>query len=306
MKDVVYGLILPRIPEQDKKFTSSLDGARESLSKENVFVEFVRAPLEFHDFVLARTRGGDRITPDLSYGIGYARGAAKEVVLIAPDAISRKALGIGASECILCQSDKQNALEKAIKVVASRVRARQKNERSIPLFGGRDQADMPRAFKLASHHVHILATNLKWFAEGDRIRGLKTCLQLRDVTVRILTLDPQSVFVAYRAKQLGLEVSRFRDEMVQGLDLMQKALSQYAKRRHVEIRTYDDFPTQVTVAVDSNIFVCTVARASRSRSLCIFKVESDAPSVERSFVFHFDTLWTIGTPYQHSYDGSQR
>jgi len=156
--------------------------------------------------------------------------------------------------------------------------------------------------------VDILVTNLAWFCEESYRKAL--CKSVAgNAAVRVLTLDPQSVFVSYRATQLGLQTSRFRNEMDRSLDKLHTALFEAwhgAKGSgpendgypNFEIRTYDDFPTQITVTVNDKVYVSTVARASRSRRLCTFVCGVSDPGVERSFLFHFDTLWVIAKPYR--------
>lgn len=123
--------------------------------------------------------------------------------------------------------------------------------------------------------------------------------------MRGLTLDPQCVFVAHRATQLGLQTERFRAELRASLEDMHQTLTNLGADVW-EIRTYDDFPTQIAVAADDDAYICTVARASRSRQECGFRVKRTEPGVERSFVFHFDTLWTIASPYSPSRGSSGR
>jgi len=159
----------------------------------------------------------------------------------------------------------------------------------VDCYRDRDVADLRSVLRGAENQIRLLVTNLKWFEKKKLLQGLRA-----GVSVRVLTLDPQSVFAAYRATQLGLQPAEFRKEMETGLvrvdAMLEKQLDSIAD---YEIRTYDDFPTQITIAVDKDVYICTVARASRSRDGCIFRVRSDDPGVERSFIFHFDTLWTI-------------
>ncbi|MFZ3169742.1 MAG: hypothetical protein WA130_19175 [Candidatus Methanoperedens sp.] len=114
--------------------------------------------------------------------------------------------------------------------------------------------------------------------------------------LRILTLDPDSYFAQKRAEQLGLAVAHYRYELHESIQLILKELSGYGDK--FSLRIYEDFPTQITYIIDDHVYSCTVARNYRSRELCTFKLSKNATGVERSFFFHFNSVWSNSREYK--------
>jgi hypothetical protein len=70
-------------------------------------------------------------------------------------------------------------------------------------------------------------------------------------SVSFLALDPESYFAAIRAQQLGIDASEFRSELHNALLQLYERLGKYPE---VEIRLYDDFPTQICFIIDEDIY----------------------------------------------------
>ena len=112
-----------------------------------------------------------------------------------------------------------------------------------------------------------------------------------NLKVRILTLDPQSVFVNYRANQLeDTEVKIFRSELLNALEVTYSKLRKFGNR--VTIKIYDDFPSQIAFFFDGETLACVVSAIGRSRDNCAFLVPSDMPNAQESFGHHFSHLWS--------------
>jgi hypothetical protein len=263
----------------------------------------LREKLDSADFLLLDSAGPDPQDTWCEVGriVGRAEAHGKPGVFLGPgypSLLTEQPDGITyvKSKAGSWDDEARANLINALRLAVYRSLARAVPVYPVECYRDRDAAELFKACENAKEQVHILVTNLSWFSQDSGIDALVSALHKR-VEVKILTLDPQSVFVAYRASQLGLQAERFRGEMESGLGKIYKRLSDVAPEGF-EIRTYDDFPTQITIATEKHVYICTVARASRSRQGCIFKVRTEDPGVERSFIFHFDTLWTIARPYR--------
>jgi len=109
--------------------------------------------------------------------------------------------------------------------------------------------------------------------------------------LRILTLDPQSIFVNFRGQQLGFRenISLYRGELEAALKGVHFQLRSFGER--AQIRIYDDFPTQIGFYFDDEIYACVVSATGRARDNCAFLLSSSIPGAQESFVRHFDYLW---------------
>ena len=103
-----------------------------------------------------------------------------------------------------------------------------------------------------------------------------------------LALDPESYFAAIRAQQLGIDASEFRSELHNALLQLYEYLGKYPE---VEIRLYDDFPTQICFIIDEDIYNCVVSKYQQSRNNCLFKLDGQYPVLHTSFILHFISVW---------------
>jgi nucleoside 2-deoxyribosyltransferase len=154
-------------------------------------------------------------------------------------------------------------------------------------------------FKNARNRVDILTTNLSFLfeeydskSERSYFDELKAALEKDGsrLKVRILTLDPESDFAAKRGKQLGFSSAVFRDMLRQALSETKKIAVSYPSYRF-EVRTYEDFPNQITYRVDNWIFNCLVAQPTQSRNHLTFKLDRQNQGVDNSFINHFQSVW---------------
>jgi hypothetical protein len=193
-------------------------------------------------------------------------------------------------------------LSDAIRLAVYRDQQMSKRPQTVDFFEKRSEAPILKAFREAQKDINILATNLKWFAGGkdedpEILKSLKEAGALRSVQIKILALDPESSFVSGRAAQLGKKPAALSKEMAESLETLKKELVEAPGSSCAQLREYDDFPTQMTIAVDDDVYVGVVCRASRIREGCMFRVKKNRPGVERSFIFHFNALWVMSRPY---------
>jgi nucleoside 2-deoxyribosyltransferase len=137
----------------------------------------------------------------------------------------------------------------------------------VECISSRDKAKLDTVFSKAKKEIKVLQTNMFTVVE-NYCRYIQTALDANpDLVVNFLALDPESYFAAVRAKQLGIDVSEFRNELRNAL------LSLHAAFNHedrVEIRIYDDFQAQICFIIDGTIYNCVVSKFQSSRkTVCL-------------------------------------
>jgi hypothetical protein len=158
----------------------------------------------------------------------------------------------------------------------------------VQCFSNRDNANLDNVFSMAKKDIKILQTNMSTVVK-NYMKDIHSALQLEsDLEVSFLALDPESYFAAVRANQLGKDVSEFRSDLRNALLDLHEAFKENSK---VEIRIYDDFPTQICYIIDGCIYNCVVSKYQPSRNNCVFLLEDRYPSLHTSFVLHFTSVW---------------
>lgn len=158
----------------------------------------------------------------------------------------------------------------------------------VKCYVNRDEANLKAVFAGAERDIKILQSNLTTVV-SEYVDSIKTALDKKPgLRVSFLALDPESYFAAVRARQLGHEVSEFRDELHSALYDLYKT---FRNNETVEIRVYDDFPTQISFIVDNTIYNGVVSKYQQSRNNCIFKLNDIYPTLHTSFVLHFTSVW---------------
>lgn len=235
------------------------------------------------------------------YEMGYAVSKEKDIILISQDC-SPYPLDIAFRIVTKYSVDKDNLEElthRLVGLVWNAIEYLQyktysiKDAYDVKCFQNRRAADLNKAFQNATKKVDILQTNLDIIEKEGYLKSLEEALEKNEqLKLRILTLDPDSYFTQKRAEQLGLAVSNYRSELEDSMNNIIRTFFKYIARGQFSLRIYDDFPTQITFVIDDFVYTCTVARNVRSRELCTFRLEKFAAGVERSFLFHFDAIWS--------------
>jgi hypothetical protein len=239
--------------------------------------------------------------PNVMYEIGFARAIGKKTMMIRQ---SKQEIPVDISDKFVYtyHMDRlanlsqwlETAIVKAIDAVQAK-RTSAKPAYEIICFKDRKSADLGAAIDKAEETIAILETNVSTVAD-TYLPALRTALdQSEDLTVRVLTLDPDSSFVNNRAIQLGVPVGQYRVELHDSIQRLMTELKPYGRR--FTLRIYDDFPTQITFLVDDAIYSCSISRGNRSRKLCTFKIHTYDPGAERTFQFHFEAVWAFGEVY---------
>lgn len=267
-------------------------------------IKGVHKCIDNSDFCLADITGEN---PNVFYEMGYARAVGKEVIIISQPPKEGNSYPIDVRNMIVTEYSVESdedydvlsqkvafLVERAVEISQSRTYSI-KDAYGIECFQNRKTADLFNAFRNAKERIDILQTNLATI-EKNYLESLTYALDHNeDLKLRVLTLDPDSYFTKMRADQLGLATVRFRNELHKSIGSVIKCLSGFEEK--FSLRIYDDFPTQITFIIDDFVYTCTVAKNVRSRELCTFKLQKFAAGVERSFLFHFESIWSNARVY---------
>lgn len=147
------------------------------------------------------------------------------------------------------------------------------------LFRNREVAPLKERFKKAQKEINILTTNMTTILDQYGASIDEALQGNPNLTVNFLSLDPESHFTAGRAIQLGEDVFKFRANLHKALLATHEMFSKYPK---VEIRIYDDFPTQISFLIDNTVYNCVVSKYQTSRKNCVFELDIRYPSINTS------------------------
>lgn len=156
------------------------------------------------------------------------------------------------------------------------------------LFRNREVAPLKVKFKEAQKEINVLTTNMTTILDQYGSSIDEALKRNPNLTANFLSLDPESHFAAGRAIQLGEDVFKFRANLHKALLATHEKFSKYPK---VEIRIYDDFPTQISFLIDNTAYNCVVSKYQTSRKNCVFELDLRYPSINTSFYLHFTSVW---------------
>jgi nucleoside 2-deoxyribosyltransferase len=168
----------------------------------------------------------------------------------------------------------------------------EQSEFEVVCIKDRQHARLDRCFAAARKDIRIIQTNMTTVVD-EYLPGIEEAICAsreagNHLSVYFLALDPESYFTAIRAQQLGMDVSEFRSELHRALKKLHERMHNY---KEVEIRLYDDFPTQICFIVDGEIYNCVVSKYQQSRNNCLFRLDSRYPVLHTSFILHFTSVW---------------
>jgi hypothetical protein len=306
--DAVYSA-LQKLENIDPKFPIEIfRGDSHPVEKENLDAHLSDCFEDAH-FCIADITGQN---PNVCYEIGYARAKGLKVIIICQDRkdVPSDLEGLlvvpySISNISILANDIRNHFGRVKDEVIKKIKKKKEEKLSkVPYLPTRDDHLIREKIFSAKSHIDILQTNLSVLEEDFIDDLVKAMEQEENLRLRILTLDPQSVFVNYRAKQLDeTEVRIFRIELQKALDTVYFRLRGFKGR--VQIKTYDDFPSQIAFFFDQTILACVVSATGRSRNNCAFLLPSTFPGAKRSFTDHFSHLWSSETR-SHTYKSEKQ
>lgn len=168
----------------------------------------------------------------------------------------------------------------------------------------RRTVDLPYLIRNAKYRVYVLTTNMEYVNER-LLEPIKYALDLniykhpdsneplnKSFKVDILTMDPESIVTNARAKQLSVNVAKFRDILRESLNSIIKLSSEYPN--NVEIATYVSLPTLIMFVIDDMI-VCSVPFPSQqSRLVPHFVIAHDDVTIQQFISYFFSVKSQAG------------
>lgn len=257
--------------------------------EEHVFERIDRA-----DVVIADISG---LNSNVMLEFGYAISAGKQIVMITDKQTKDKIPANLRGRLFIEYERSENELERLSTLIATYVRQAIQlvnaqtitDKYEVTCYRNRAVILLGERFRNASRRIDILTTNVKYFAESLS-SDIKAALDAHsNLTVRVLTLAPESSIAARRATQLNLDTYRYRTELRESIGLLLKEFRDYEDR--FQLRLYDDLPTQMTFIIDDTIITSVVSVTTRSRQNLHFELHASGVGALESFIYHFETVW---------------
>ena len=250
--------------------------------------------------------------PNVLWELGYAEALGKPIVALA-DNESLRAMPVLAGVPNVCvynhdlvraakQKDASTALVKISRDLAPfvtkacddarRGQSGQARTRATA-YASRDDVQLPEIISGADHHVDILTTNVNYFLTGKFQSGANhpfaNALK-NGATVRIVTMDPESVIAEYRARQLGRgdDIPGYRRELREGIVQLYET---FGTEDTFYLHIYNDLPLQITIRIDETIITSVVTRGDRARKRIQIQFNLHDEGVTESFVSHFQSMF---------------
>lgn len=168
----------------------------------------------------------------------------------------------------------------------------------------RRTVDLPYLIRNAKYRVYVLTTNMEYVNER-LLEPIEYALKLniskhpgsneplnKSFKVDILTMDPESIVTNARAKQLSVNVAKFRDILRESLDKIKQFSNEYPN--NVEIATYVSLPTLIMFVIDDMI-VCSVPFPSQqSRLVPHFVIAHDDVTIQQFISYFFSVKSQAG------------
>lgn len=164
----------------------------------------------------------------------------------------------------------------------------------VPIYrvlSDRASIELPQTIAGASHTIHLLTPDLTYFADVGRFSvsiDAKTQFAFdypaeQNVMINILALNPDTEIAEYRARQLGMDCARYRNNSRAAAKFFYQ---RYRNNRDVDIRLYDDLPLQWTLVVDERVIAGFLSRSHRGRYNIHVELDRNARGVSTTFDEH--------------------
>lgn len=258
-------------------------------------IESIHENIVMSDFMIAVLSNQN---PNVMLEVGFAHGIKKPIIyVISADQYrtNKKPSNLGACKRIVLYEGLKNLpyriADQILRLIneleGMEIDELKKGGASLSYFGNRKVIDLESKMKNANREVRILTTNLTTVS-ADYIHAIKEAVRDRNITVKILTSDPENEFIKPRANQLDEDYEGYTKELEGSFVAVSHQL---AGIPNCEVRTYDDFPVQLWHMIDDVIYVGQSSNRRRTRYNCVFSVSTDAPNVKETYLDHFDHLW---------------
>jgi len=261
--------------------------------------------------VVDGTHGLRLSNPNVLWELGYAEASDKPVVVLVDDD-SLRPLPILAGQANVCrykhdliknlpESEVPRVLRNIARDLVPFVEQAVKDAARGPIhplrakamvYSSRDAVDLPGLIAGARKQVDILTTNLDYFL-SERLsldpNPIQQALE-NGATVRMVTMDPESLIAEYRAVQLvrGQDIPGYRRELRDGII---QFFERFGEHPRFHLHIYDDLPLQITTRVDHTIITSIVTRGERARQRIQIQFNLNDEGVTESFVSHFQSMF---------------
>lgn len=203
---------------------------------------------------------------------GYAIALGKICILIDKE---KPGTGLLSGDQVILFKDtsrRLSELSKRLAVAISNIISNQENNLweipQVKFFPDRASARFPKLILRTAEKIDIFQTNLSSVAAMLLDPIISSLKEHGSLKVRFLTLDPDSPFSIYRSRQLGVDLSAYRNELINSIAIIQSRIDELKGR--FKLKIYDDFPTKICYRFDDKIFFSIVSRSTRSRSNPVF------------------------------------
>lgn len=159
-------------------------------------------------------------------------------------------------------------------------------------YSNRDAINLREMITNARNQVDILTTNLNYFL-FDKMKNEASPFYdalVRGASVRIVTMNPESVIAEYRAKQLvrGQDIPGYRSELREGIITLFRLFGDHPQ---FHLHVYDDLPLQITFRIDEDIITSIATRGERARKRIQVRFSLYDEGATESFVSHFQSMF---------------
>jgi len=251
------------------------------------------------------------LNPNVFWELGYADSKGKPIILIVDEVVDEAEYSPVLIVEVLKEFyegkmfhqdppdgtrvlDFQERLLRYIDLGVNIVRGKKVPPPQYNIFSDRIEAQEPQIIINAKKTIDLITTNLSYYADFDEFVATFDGKEQyafdppvnKGVRVRILILDPESVITEYRAKQLGRghEVAEYREELRQSA---KKFYQRYIDKKNVDIRIYDDLPSQITMMVDDKVISSFVSRGQQARYNIHTVLDIEYKGTRATFEKHF-------------------
>jgi hypothetical protein len=255
--------------------------------------EHLKRQIECCNFAIAEI---SQLNPNVLYEMGYAAGVGKPVIIMVQEGVrlpadfgGRLYFRYSIGELNLLPQKLQGFFLGAVEALLAKKYLR---KYVVPCYETREVSDISDKLTSAKERIDIHTTNLYSLVEAGHIATIKEQLRSQStLKVRILTLDPESDLTAHRARQLGISMRHFRDQLRESLEKTSHCLIEFPEQ--CRIATYNEFPTQITFRIDDLVFFHVVSANRQSRNNPILSFNVFSAGVAESVLSHFDTVSSV-------------
>ncbi|MCD4747199.1 MAG: nucleoside 2-deoxyribosyltransferase [Bacteroidales bacterium] len=237
------------------------------------------------------------MNPNVMYELGFATALNKPLLLIKEviydqipsNLISMLITNYDRNNLSKFKEDLLNTCTYLIKHIES-TRLQEFNnqlEYTVTCFPKYDVLDIKNSINSAIKNIDIMETNLSvlctnYVKEIENALNNNSCLK-----IRIVTLDPESSFVNFKARRLGIDIYHYRNELRNSINKILNLMNPYGNR--FELRIYDDIPVPKTYFIDDLIYSSFMEYVSTQ--VLTFKIDMHRLGVMETFVMMFDSIW---------------